>query len=64
KTIILLGINFNEETRMIDNWDYEIYEEYLIPFTPMAYARKKTRSLKKVRSESGVYKGFFILLFS
>ncbi|TDG93350.1 AAA family ATPase [Cardinium endosymbiont of Culicoides punctatus] len=23
KTIILLGINFNEETRMIDNWEYE-----------------------------------------
>ena len=29
KAIILLGINFNEETRMIDNWDYEIYEEHI-----------------------------------
>ncbi len=29
KSIILLGINFNEETRMIDNWDYEIHEEHL-----------------------------------
>ncbi|WP_243018576.1 AAA family ATPase [Candidatus Cardinium hertigii] len=29
KAIILLGINFNEETRMIDNWDYEIHEEHL-----------------------------------
>ncbi len=29
KTIILLDINFNEETRMIDNWDYEIHEEHL-----------------------------------
>ncbi|MBX9890578.1 MAG: ATP-binding protein [Amoebophilaceae bacterium] len=29
KTIILLGINFNEETRMIDNWAYEIYEDHL-----------------------------------
>ncbi|WP_243516899.1 MULTISPECIES: AAA family ATPase [unclassified Candidatus Cardinium] len=29
KAIILLGINFNEETRMIDNWEYEIHEEHL-----------------------------------
>ena len=29
KTIILLGINFNEETRMIDNWAHEIYEDHL-----------------------------------
>lgn len=29
KTIILLGVNSNEETRMIDNWDYEIHEEHL-----------------------------------
>ncbi|AXI23964.1 putative AAA-ATPase [Cardinium endosymbiont of Sogatella furcifera] len=29
KSIILLGINFNEETRMIDNWAYEIHEEHL-----------------------------------
>ncbi|WP_243018439.1 MULTISPECIES: AAA family ATPase [Candidatus Cardinium] len=29
KAIILLGINFNEETRMIDSWDYEIHEEHL-----------------------------------
>ncbi|TSJ80846.1 MAG: PD-(D/E)XK nuclease domain-containing protein [Candidatus Cardinium sp.] len=29
KAIILLGINFNEESRMIDNWDYEIHEEHL-----------------------------------
>lgn len=29
KVIILLGINFNEETRMINNWAYEIHEEHL-----------------------------------
>ncbi|WP_243018177.1 AAA family ATPase [Candidatus Cardinium hertigii] len=29
KAIILLGINFNEETRMIDNWEYEVHEEHL-----------------------------------
>ena len=29
KAIILLGINFNEETRMIDSWDYEIHKEHL-----------------------------------
>ncbi len=29
KSIILLGINSNEETRMIDSWDYEIHEEHL-----------------------------------
>ncbi|WP_419241463.1 AAA family ATPase [Cardinium endosymbiont of Nabis limbatus] len=29
KAIILLGINFNEETRMIDNWAYEIHEEHI-----------------------------------
>ncbi|WP_186292420.1 AAA family ATPase [Cardinium endosymbiont of Dermatophagoides farinae] len=29
KAIILLGINFNEETRMIDNWDYEIHEDHI-----------------------------------
>ena len=29
KAIILLGINFNEETRMIDNWEYEIHEAHL-----------------------------------
>jgi len=29
KTIILLGINFNEETRMIDDWKYEIQEDHL-----------------------------------
>jgi len=29
KTIILLGINFNEETRMIDHWEYEIQEDHL-----------------------------------
>ncbi|WP_419241261.1 AAA family ATPase [Cardinium endosymbiont of Nabis limbatus] len=29
KAIILLGINFNEETRMIDSWDYEIHEEHI-----------------------------------
>ena len=29
KTIILLGINFNEETRMIDNWAHEIHEDHL-----------------------------------
>ncbi|TSJ80711.1 MAG: ATP-binding protein [Candidatus Cardinium sp.] len=29
KAIILLGINFNEETRMIDNSEYEIHEAHL-----------------------------------
>ncbi|MGI2299083.1 AAA family ATPase [Candidatus Cardinium hertigii] len=29
KTIILLGINFNEESRMIDDWKYEIQEAHL-----------------------------------
>ncbi|MGI2262383.1 PD-(D/E)XK nuclease domain-containing protein [Candidatus Cardinium hertigii] len=29
KTIILLGINFNEETRMIDDWQYEIQAAHL-----------------------------------
>lgn len=29
KAIILLGINFNEATRMIDNWEYEIHEEHI-----------------------------------
>ncbi|WP_419241536.1 PD-(D/E)XK nuclease domain-containing protein [Cardinium endosymbiont of Nabis limbatus] len=29
KAIILLGINFNEETRMIDSWDYEVHEAHL-----------------------------------
>ncbi|AXI24025.1 putative AAA-ATPase [Cardinium endosymbiont of Sogatella furcifera] len=29
KAIILLGINFNEETRMIDNWAYEIHEDHI-----------------------------------
>ncbi|KAJ8680769.1 hypothetical protein QAD02_016556 [Eretmocerus hayati] len=29
ETVILLGINFNEETRMIDDRDYEILEEHV-----------------------------------
>ncbi len=29
KSIILLGINFKEETRMIGSWGYEIHEEHL-----------------------------------
>ncbi|WP_419241814.1 PD-(D/E)XK nuclease domain-containing protein [Cardinium endosymbiont of Nabis limbatus] len=29
KAIILLGINFNEVTRMIDDYDYEVYEDHL-----------------------------------
>lgn len=29
KTIILLGINFNEETMMIDQWEYEIHEDHI-----------------------------------
>jgi len=29
KAIILLGINFNESTRMVDNWEYEVQEAHL-----------------------------------
>ncbi|MGI2299060.1 AAA family ATPase [Candidatus Cardinium hertigii] len=29
KVIILLGINFNESTRMVDNWEYEVQEAHL-----------------------------------
>ncbi|CDG49659.1 AAA family ATPase [Cardinium endosymbiont of Bemisia tabaci] len=29
KAIILLGLNFNESTRMVDNWEYEMQEAHL-----------------------------------
>ncbi|WP_342265213.1 hypothetical protein [Cardinium endosymbiont of Philonthus spinipes] len=29
KAIILLGLNFNESTRMVDNWAYDIQEAHL-----------------------------------